>query len=95
MLDAFLEHPFFLNRYRCVTLMSVLFALNNEEYVCRNVCQPMCCVIPTLAAGRTDCRSHQNTVPIRPSSKGRWTREYPIIGLAVFCVLTPSLESLC
>ena len=33
--------------------MSVLFALNSEEYVCRKVCQPMCCVIPTLlAAGR-------------------------------------------
>ena len=37
----------------CVTLMSVLLALNNEEYVCRKVCHPMCCVIPILvAAGR-------------------------------------------
>src|SRR5215469_17304017 len=34
----------------CVTLMSVLFALNNEEYVCRKVCHPMCCVIPAIAA---------------------------------------------
>src|SRR5215469_9511904 len=33
--------------------MSVLFALNNEEHVCRKVCHPMCSVIPTLtAAGR-------------------------------------------
>lgn len=29
-----------------------LVALNNEEYVCRKVCDPMCCVIPTLAAAR-------------------------------------------
>jgi hypothetical protein len=33
--------------------MSILFALNNEEYVGRKVCHPMRCVIPTLiAAGR-------------------------------------------
>jgi len=33
--------------------MSVLLALNNEEYVCRKVCHPMRCVIPILvAAGR-------------------------------------------
>ena len=30
--------------------MSVLFALNSEEYVCRKVCHPICCVIPTFAA---------------------------------------------
>jgi len=30
--------------------MSVLFALNNEEYVCRKVCHPICRVIPILAA---------------------------------------------
>ena len=30
--------------------MSVLFALNREEYVCRKVCHPICCVIPTSAA---------------------------------------------
>jgi hypothetical protein len=32
--------------------MSVLFALNSEEYVCRKVCHPICCVIPTFAAAR-------------------------------------------
>jgi hypothetical protein len=30
--------------------MSILFALSNEEYVCRKVCNPIRCVIPVLAA---------------------------------------------
>ena len=41
-----------MTKQSCVTLMSVLFALNSEEYVCRKVCHPICCVIPTFAAAR-------------------------------------------
>lgn len=56
----------------CVTLMSVLLALNNEEYVCRKVCHPVCCVIPILAAaGRIIVRiRHCPQYGFRPRAAG-------------------------
>src|SRR5215469_6369745 len=52
--------------------MSVLFALNNEEYVCRNVCHPIRCVIPILAAaGRIIVRiRHCPQYGLRPRAAG-------------------------
>src|ERR1700756_85207 len=52
--------------------MSVLFALSNEEYVCRKVCHPIRCVIPILAAaGRMIVRMrHCPQYGLRPRAVG-------------------------
>src|SRR6266436_1947211 len=40
-----------------ITLISALVAASRDEYVCLNVCHPMCCAIPIFtAAGRIKLR---------------------------------------
>lgn len=73
--------------------MSVLFARNSDEYVCRKVCHPMRCVIPTVGSSWQYHPSHGALAPIRSFRTRRWAGEYPIFRLVVFCVITPLLES--
>ena len=49
---------------------------------------------PDLSCGWTDYRSHEALPPIWPLPACRRAGEYPIIGLAVGCMVMPDLEGL-
>jgi len=72
--------------------MSVLLALNNEAYVCRKVCHPMCCVIRILtAAGRIIIRiRHCPQYGFRPRAAGLANTQSSALLYQKITVLAPT-----
>src|ERR1700757_37380 len=50
---------------------------------------------PDLGCGWTDDHPHEALPPIWPFSLRRRARKYPIVRMAVLCVIAPHLETFC